>query len=463
MGSFLRRPLGRLRALTIVVAAAVVQSPAVAQTVDEEGGRIPGLPEPSIASSLPKELGSLWGLRSHLARDGITFNVNYIGDVLGNPTGGYAQGTFYMGRLEVAVSVDFAKAIGWPGLSLFTNGYYIHGESITAEDLGALMPVSFIEALPDMRLFELWLEQKLFGDKLAIRFGQLAADSEFILNEGGSALLNATWGWHSIAGLNLPDGGPAYPMAAPGVRVAITPDDRIKFMAALFTGDPADDCPEPPQVCNPNGLEFPLSDPLLFLEGAYKYNQEEGELAGTVKLGAWRLFSEFQPESIGNNALPVALPAVPGQLAEHDWALYALFDQMLLRLPGGGDPKGISIFGLVIGAPADGNMSDFYWQAGVTFTGLSETRREDILAIGLAYTGVSPQIAAFQEAQGDAIIADYELMAELSYIAEIVPGFYIQPDFQYFWNPGGHVPLDETGTTAVPNAAVLGLRTTINY
>jgi porin len=216
-------------------------------------------------------------------------------------------------------------------------------------------------------------------------------------------------------------------------------------------------------VCNPNGLAFPFSDPLLLLEGAYKYNQGENDLAGTVKLGAWRLFSVFQPESIGNNALPIALPAVPGELATEDWALYGILDQMIYRLPGKGDPKGISVFGRVIGAPAEGNMIELYWEGGITLTGLSDARPDDIVGLGIAYTGVSSHISAFQEAHGDTIIADYEMMLELSYIAQIVPGFYIQPDFQYFWNPGGHVAFDEEGTTVVPNAAVLGLRTTINY
>lgn len=463
MVSFLRRPLGRLRAVAMV-AAGLAQTPAVAQTIEEEGGRVPGIPEPSVATSLPKQLADPAGVRSRLAKDGITFNVNYIGNVLGNPTGGYAQGTFYMGRLEVGLSVDFAEMIGWPGLSLFTNGYYIHGESISAGDLGVLMPVSFIEAVPDTRLFELYLEQKLFDDKFSIRFGQLAADSEFLVSDGAGAFLNATWGWPSIAGINLPDGGPSYPMAAPGVRVAFVPDDHLKLMAGLYTGDPADDCAEgTPQACNPNGLAFPFSDPLLFLEGAYKYNQDEGELAGAVKVGAWRLYSVFQPQSIGNNALPIALPAVPGELATEDWAIYGIIDQMIYRLPGRGDPKGVSVFGRVIGAPAEGNMVELYWEGGITLDGLIKERPEDIIGFGIAYTGVSSHISAFQEQHGDAIIADFEMMAELSYIAQIVPGFYIQPDFQYFWNPGGHVALNEEGTEVVPNAAVLGLRTTINY
>ena len=41
-------------------------------------------------------------------------------------------------------------------------------------------------------------------------------------------------------------------------------------------------CKGDPQVCDPAGLEFRLSDPpLLFMEGFYKYNQKQG-LAGTI-------------------------------------------------------------------------------------------------------------------------------------------------------------------------------------
>lgn len=61
------------------------------------------------------------------------------------------------------------------------------------------------------------------------------------------------------------------------------------------------------------------------------------------------------------------------------------------------------------------------------------------------------------------MIPSYEGMLEISYIAQIMEGFRIQPDFQYFWNPGGHAANPDDPLVAVPNAAVLGLRTTINY
>jgi porin len=43
-----------------------------------------------------------------------------------------------------------------------------------------------------------------------------------------------------------------------------------------------------------------------------------------------------------------------------------------------------------------------------------------------------------------------------------VPGWTLQPDFQYIWNPGGNVP-DDTGTRPIKNATVLGVRTTISF
>jgi porin len=436
----------------------------VAQTAEEESGRIPGLPEPSIATSLPRALADPGGVRSRLGREGVTFHVNYIGEGLANPTGGVKQGAVYDGRLELAVAADLEKLMGWPGLTFFTNGYQIHGHSISAENLGVLMPVSFIEAIPDTRLFELWFEQKLLSDKLAIRFGQLAADSDFMISEGSQALLNGTWGWPSIAGINIPDGGPSYPMAAPGVRVAFEPDPRLRLMVGLYTGDPAENCAAGlPQICNPNGLSFPFSDPLLLMEAAYSHDQGEGELAGTVKVGAWRLFSEFVQQSIGNNALPIALSAIPGEVSDQDYAVYVIVDQMLYRLPGSKEHKGIAAFASAISAPSAGNMIQSYWEAGLTFSGLWSKRPDDIFAVGYANTGVSSEIRQFEEATNKPVIPTFEGVIEASYTAPIVPGFYVQPDFQYFWNPGGHVSDPNDPAEALPNAAVLGLRATINY
>lgn len=454
--------------LVALVAWTVLGLPAAhSQPVNEESGRIPGVPDPSIATSLPSGLADFGAIRSGLARHGIEIGVNYIGEVLGNPSGGFKQGTYYDGRLDLAITADLEKMIGWKGLTFFANGYQIHGESITAEDLGAFMPVSFIEATPATRLFELWFEQKLLDNKLSVRFGQLAADSEFLLSDGGGAFINGTWGWPSITAANMPQGGPAYPLATPGVRVAYTPNDSLTIMAGLYNGKPAGDCPddEDPQVCNNHGLDFPINDPpLLMIEGAYKYNQGEKELPGTIKIGGWKNYGSFFHQRFDEAGGELAITGNDPGVLDGDYGLYAIIDQMIYRLPGEDDPKGVSVFGRIIGAPEDRNPVSFYWEAGMTFAGMMASRPEDILSIAYARTVISNDPAANTVDAGEtSIIPTYEGLIEVSYTAQIVPGFTVQPDFQYFWNPGGRAPMPDDPNTAVPNAALFGLRTTINY
>ena len=79
-----------------------------------------------------------------------------------------------------------------------------------------------------------------------------------------------------------------------------------------------------------------------------------------------------------------------------------------------------------------------YWEAGFTATGLIASRPDDVLGIGYAHAGISDDASAQQVANNESVILDYEGLLEVSYTAQIVPGFTIQPDFQYFWNPGGH-------------------------
>ncbi len=198
-------------------------------------------------------------------------------------------------------------------------------------------------------------------------------------------------------------------------------------------------------------------------EGAYKYNQRPGELAGTVKLGGYQNFGQFRHQRVITGGVRLALTREPPRLIDGDWGFYGVIDQMLYRLPGEGDPKGIAAFGRVVGAPPNRNPIGLYWEAGLTFTGMMGARPDDVLGIGFAHTGISSDVIAREEAHHRPIVASYEAVLEASYIAEVVPGFIIQPDAQYFWNPGGHVRDPNDATKAVPNAAVLGLRTTIDY
>ena len=105
-----------------------------------------GVPDPSIATSLPPAVADPGGVRASLARRGMEYGINYIGEVLSNRKGGIERGTIYQGRLEMYVDADLEKSLGWTGLSFHAHGYQIHGEGISVTKVGNLNALSGIEA-----------------------------------------------------------------------------------------------------------------------------------------------------------------------------------------------------------------------------------------------------------------------------------------------------------------------------
>ena len=443
-GAFMLRAIGLL-AIVVAICGAPPRARADCDVTDT------GIPDDAAFKLDPG------GVRKALAKNGVMLSGIYYGESFGN-WGGFKQGVTYDGVLDMHLDADMKKFGLWKGLCFHMNAFQIHGRSITADNIDGLMPVSNLEATPATRLDEMWFEQHLFSDKLAVKIGQLAADMEFILSESYSYFLNGTWGWPSIAAADLPGGGPAYPLATPAVRVAVRPSDQLKLMIGVFNGDPADpNCPDPnPQECNSDGLDFSLdSPPLLMIEGRYKYNQS-GQLPGVVKVGGWNHFGSFPDQRFDSGGVPIALTGKPGRPIDGDWAIYGIVDQLIWRLPDSKDPKGVGLFGRVMGAPTDQNLVDFYAEGGITFTGMVPHRTDDAIGIGFAYTGISDRVRGFDSDSGLSVLHNHEALLEICYTAQLKPGWTLQPDFQYFWQPGGNVP-------GADDAVVLGARTTISF
>ena len=442
---------GLLRAVAaIAMAAAVYTVPTAARANCEV---------PETPNGIPEEVAfkaDVGGTRAALARAGVGVGGAYYAEPFYN-WGGFDEGGEYQGVLVLYVNADMHKLGLWKGLCFHTNGLQIHGNSITAANIGSLMPVTSLEATDATRLSELWFEQTIIKDKLSVRIGQLAADEEFILSDGGGFFINGTWGWPSITAADLPSGGPAYPLATPGVRVAINPNDKMGLMVGVYNGDPAPPCAsDDPQVCNPHGLDFELDDdPLLMVEGVYRYNRE-GRLPGAVKVGGWNHFGTFEDQRFDSGGALIAVTGEPGKPLDNDWGLYGIIDQLIWRVPGSEDPQGVGIFARFIGAPEDRNLIDFYFDGGFTFTGMIKNRPNDAFAIGFAYTNISNQVTAFDVDFGEPVARNYEALIEICYTFQVNPGWSIQPDFQYIFQPGGNV-------AGVKDAAVVGARTSISF
>jgi porin len=197
------------------------------------------------------------------------------------------------------------------------------------------------------------------------------------------------------------------------------------------------------------------------VEGTYRYNQS-GRLPGNVKLGGWNHFGTFEHQRFDSGGMPVGVTFNPGRPIDGDWALYGIVDQLVWRLPGSEDAKGVGVFGRVISAPSAQNLIDIYADGGITFSGMIPHRPGDMLGFGFGYSGISDSVHSSDLDSGLPVARNYEAVLEICYTLQLKSGWTLQPDFQYFWLPGGGVPND-SGHGTVENAAVWGARTTLNF
>jgi len=260
--------------------------------------------DPDTASSTLSE-ETLGVLPNPYERYGVKFALSYIGDALANLSGGLRRGFVYEGRLNAAVDLDFAKLTGARGLSFHANVFEIHGEALSRDYIGNLMPVSSLEAQATVRLYEAWFEQKFWNDKFSIRAGQLAADAEFITSQYTAPFIAATYGWPAITAINLPSGGPSPPLAAMGMRIKAVFNDNVTALLGVFDGNAAGPGPDDPQSRNRYGLNFRFTDPPFTIgEVQFAYNQEKTStgLPGTVKFGGWLHADKFNDQRFAATA-----------------------------------------------------------------------------------------------------------------------------------------------------------------
>ena len=404
----------------------------------------------------PTLTGDWNGARTRLEDRGIQLGGDEILETLGNLDSGKKRGAVVDGRFELFANVDLDKALGWQGAIFHANAYQIHGEGLSAHNLDNLLTVSNIEARPATRLFALWVQQSLAGDSVSLRVGQIAADDEFFVSQYAPLFINSTFGWPAIMGINLPDGGPAYPVARPGLRARIAMSPRLTLSAALFSGDP---------VVNEAGFDFHLNGD-VFAISELAYSMTMFTLPGTMKLGSWIHTGRFTDQHFDAAHISLADP-MSGVAARHrgDYGGYFILDQLLWRTDGASD-SGLGGFLRLGGNPSDRNLIEFHLDGGLSYAA-PFGRANDTIGIGMSYEQVST-------AQRDLTLdyhrltglfpatPDFESALEISYQAQVATWWIVQPDVQWIIHPGGRVltlssPLAGRGAGAV----VLGLRTAV--
>ncbi len=442
---------------------------AVSQESNEDQPADPDTGESTVAE---RTLGLL---PNPYERLGIKFAATYIGEVLGNPTGGIEQGATFEGRLNLAVDLDFDKLAGWKGLTAHANIFAIHGDGLSRTNLHNFFVVSGIEALPTVRLYEAYFEQKFFHDKWSIRAGQLAADSEFIASKYTDVFTNASLGWPAITAVDLPAGGPSPPLAAVGARLSGKLSDNFAILAAIFDGDSAGPGVGDPQQRNRYGLNFRVNDPPLVLgEMQFSWNNitaNDGR-AGALKIGGWHHFGLFSDQRFTADGRSIADPAGSGlgRVLQADDGIYSVIEQKIYSIPKSRD-RGIGVFMRTSASPSDRNPIDLYTDAGIDFIGFFDQRQNDKFGVAVGYAHVSKRAQALDRdfaivmGQPDWPIRSSEALFTASYLYEIKAGWNLLPNYQYIFRPGGGAT-DPTGPNPgirLKDASVFGVRSVMKF
>ncbi|OAF09952.1 porin [Bradyrhizobium centrolobii] len=416
-----------------------------------------------------------------LANKGLNFGATYIADNIGNVSGGVARGAIHFGRLDISVDADLEKLVGWTGGRFYANAFEIYGRGLTRNYIFNLATISEIEALPDQRLYNAYFEQNFFNGALNIRAGQQAADVEFFDSETDDLFINGTFGWPAIKASNLPAGGPAPPIAVPGIRVKAAVSDNVTVFGAVFNGNPARPGYGDPQLRDNHGLAFRVNDPpWLIGQVHFDYHVEIGgrSLAGNFTPGAWKHYGDFNSQRFTAEGLSIADPSgtgIPAKL-RGNYGIYAVLEQALWRPPGvtestvSASLPGVTAFGRIAYSSPDRNLIDLYLDGGIGFVGFTPGRPLDRFGVAMAYMRISNtarnldiDTQVFTGVQSP--VRSNETLIEMIYEAHIKPGWLIAPYFQYVFRPSGGIPNpnDPTGTSRIGDAAVFGVTTTIRY
>ncbi|HEY0292269.1 MAG TPA: carbohydrate porin [Hansschlegelia sp.] len=399
-----------------------------------------------------KLTGDWGGARTKLRESGVEIDIDLTADSSYNLGGGLKKGKGFTSLLQLGLTLDLEKLVGWTGGEIYAGAYFIRGHGLSSHETGNLLPISNIEFPHANLLGEVYLKQKLLDDKLVIKIGQQAADGDFATSDTAGLFVNSTFGWPGLNGTDLYSGGPAYPVPTPGVYASYEFNEAFSVQAGLYNGDPAgrDDR-------NKHNLDFPVNDG-AFAIGELIYKSTAG-LPGTYKVGGW--YNSLHFDDIKT-----------GERRKGNYALYGVIDQTIwqgsegggdLKDPTPSDPRSLSVFARAVVAPqSNRNLVDWYFDLGFNAKGFVPNRADDVFGVAFAYAHVSKDQRDLDRAAGDPL-HKAEMVVEASYQAKITGWLNIQPFFQYIVRPGGGDPDPDRPAHRLKDAKVIGFRTQVAF
>jgi|694.fasta_scaffold131711_2 porin len=384
---------------------------------------------------------------------GLEFFVDYFGVFQGNPIGGQSQSFAYSQYLPFGF--EWQEPFGWRGGGVRVSAVSCAGSNLS-ETIGNAFTVSQAWDGNTLFLYQAYLVQKAFDNKLEIGIGRVAAEQFFATLPAFDLLVTGGLNFVPIAlDLNSTFTGSASASWFAGARWL--PMKETSLTAGVFqaradlgqTGpyhgldlglNPNDGAFGVVELgWTPNSEKFAaVQEDRQFTRGRRELDGNGNGLPGVYKLGA---YVSNEPEN-----------SYPGGWGGSPFGFYMIGQQTLWEQnPGQKQTSQFSVFGGVVWSPPSSvTEMPIDGFAGTVWRGPWSRRPADHL-----YT--SWQIGNFSEpyaqSVGQSSDGAFESVLNAGYIIQITKEFSVQPDIQYIIQPGGFGQAN--------NALVLGLQITI--
>lgn len=386
---------------------------------------------------------------------GVTPFFNYWGVFLGNPVGGLSQGTAYSHEILYGATFDMNKLVGWKGASFKISGADAAGENLSTT-IGNVFNVSESYVTPTGLFYEMYYAQQLFDDFLEIRLGRMVVADQFCgLPAFGMQVSGGIDG--NPTSLYLNSKFVSSPNATWGASVKINPTPLLYMVTGIYQAT------DRLGVVAYHGMDFSIrkNDSILMFaetgwspsfwgkpgetgydkDGKATVGADIAGLPGIYKFGGY--YSNYPMSAYTG-----------GPVQQNTYGVYLLGQQTVWQSEKNANHN-FALWGGITYSPqyqvAQMPVMGF---GGTIWQGLIPGRDQDQFLCTWMTGGFSSTYADNAVSTGGSR-PTAETVFDVSYIINLTPNIFIQPDIQYVIQPNG--------LASTPNALVIGAQFGCNF
>lgn len=347
---------------------------------------------PETETFIAKAFSEPRRLVADLAQRGVSLNGSFVQDWSNewsdadDPATGFGRYS-----LDLVMSLDGEKLVGWKGSTAAVR-LKQHIVEFGSGDGYVDQLYSNIDASSRTYLYELWLEQRVWGSRLRLKGGKFDANSEFAVVTGAGDFLNSSMGYSPTI------------MAFPTY-----PEPKLGFGAFL-------------KVSKSSGLNAGVFQTdgwgtLTVVEPGRRWTAA-GDNEGRVSVGYWRLDGE--------------IPHWDGSSSGSTQGIYGVVEQSLWRARSADPEKGRRVSSFLQWGHSSAAVSTFsgHVGGGLVLQSPLARRSGDSLGIAATWVNVSSQMPRIDNPGSEFVLESYYKIAISRWLALV-------EDLQYFRQTAG--------------------------